>query len=153
MTQPGPPLRQTVMRRLLTPSAKTLLTVGALALGGAFFTGWPFLPFVTGGAGGEAEIVRIETPTSDYARYAVRLIGVPGDSPHGFIESDRRNLAPGVVLPVIYMRDRPVRILPIEFFVPWTRPIWLALVGFAALALGLHEKDKAKTAKPADPET
>ena len=136
------PLRQSLLRKLLAPSARTLLAAGMLALAGAVYSGWTFLPFLTGGRSGEAVIDTVETPSPDYARYTVRLLG--RQDAYGMIDSDRRSLAPGDILPVLYLEKHPSRILSIELFVPWTRAIWLALFGFAALALGLRERALAK---------
>jgi hypothetical protein len=146
------PLRMSFVRRLLNPTPTMLFVVAALAFGGAVFTGQHHYPFLMGADATDAEIVRVEAPSADYARYAVRLNGLPSEDVHGIVESDHRGLTPGVTMPVLYLRDYPNQIVSIELFVPWTQPIWLISLGLAAVGLGLRERDKLRAAKEAAPE-
>jgi hypothetical protein len=136
------PLRMSFIRRLLNPTPAVLFAVAALTFAGAVITGQHHFAFLMGAEASDGEIIRVETPSQDYSRYAVRLLALPDKGPHGIVESDRRNLTPGVTMPVLYLRDYPNRIISIELFVPWTRPIWLITLGLAALALGLRERDR-----------
>jgi hypothetical protein len=144
------PLRMTFVRRLLNPTPPVLFTVAALAFGGAVFTGQHFFAFIMGANATDAEIVRVEAPSADYARYAVRLTTLPGADVHGIVESDHRNLTAGVTMPVLYLRDYPNQILSIELFVPWTQAIWLTSLGLAALGLGLRERDRLAAGQMAE---
>jgi hypothetical protein len=141
------PLRMSFIRRLLNPTPPVLFTVAALAFGGAVFTGQHYFVFLMGAKATNAEIVRVEKPSADYARYAVRLTSLPGADVHGIVESDHRNLNTGVQMPVLYLRDYPNQILSVELFVPWTQAIWLTSLGLAALGLGLRERDKLAAAR------
>jgi hypothetical protein len=136
------PLRLSFVKRLLKPTPTMLLVVAGLAFAGALFFGQRHIAFLTGASVSDAEIISIEAPSDDYARYAVRLLDLPGGKVHGIIESDRRHLTPGVTFPVLYLHDTPNQILSIELFVPWTRAIWLTLFGLAALLLGMIERDR-----------
>jgi len=111
------------------------------------FTGQHYFVFLMGAKATNAEIVRVEKPSADYARYAVRLTSLPGADVHGIVESDHRNLTTGVQMPVLYLRDYPNQILSVELFVPWTQAIWLTSLGLAALGLGLRERDKLAAAR------
>jgi hypothetical protein len=146
------PLRMSFIRRLLNPTPAVLFTVAGLAFGGAVFTGQHYFAFLMGADATQAEIIRVEKPSADYARYAVRLAALPGADVHGIVESDHRNLTEGVTMPVLYLRDYPNQILSIELFVPWTQAIWLTSLGLAALGLGLRERDRMAAAKDAAPE-
>lgn len=139
------------MKRILDPSAKTLFIVSAIAFAGAAFSGYPHAGFLVKGSMGNAEIIKISEPSDEYARYTVRLVD-PGSPPgEGIIESDRRNLAVGTVIPVLYRRDNPSRLLSIEIFAPWTRPIWLSMIGLAALGLAVRERDRVPVLPPDEP--
>ncbi len=147
------PLRMSFIRRLLNPTPTVLFVVSALAFGGAVFTGQRYTAYLTGADASDAEIIRVEEPSEDYARYAVRLLALPGTGAHGIVESDHRKLAPGVTMPVLYLRDFPNQIVSVELFVPWTRPLWLIILGLAALGLGLRERDKLKAATEEENDT
>ena len=144
------PFRMSFIRRLLNPTPTVLFVVAALAFGGAVITGQHHYPYLMGANFSSAEIIRVEMPSSDYARYSVRIVDLPGAEVHGIVESDHRKLPPGVTIPVLYLRDYPNQIVSVELFVPWTRPIWLITLGLAALGLGLREKDKLAAAKEAE---
>ena len=144
------PLRMSFIRRLLNPTPTVLFVVAALAFGGAVVTGQHHYAYLMGADFSSAEIVRVEAPSQDYARYSVRIIDLPGAEVHGIVESDHRNLTKGVTMPVLYLRDYPNQIVSFELFVPWTRPIWLITLGLAAVALGLRERDKLAAAKEAE---
>lgn len=153
MSRSQVPLRMSFIRRLLNPTPTVLFVVAALAFGGAVVTGQHHYAYLMGADASSAEIVRVEEPSADYARYAVRIVDLPGAKVHGIVESDNRNLSPGVTIPVLYLRDYPNQIVSIELFVPWTRPIWLITLGLAALGLGLRERDKLAAAAADQAET
>jgi hypothetical protein len=146
------PLRMSFIRRLLNPTPTVLFAVAILAFGGAVVSGQRYTAFLMGADVTQAEIIRVEKPSADYARYAVRLAALPTGDVHGIVESDRRGLGPGVSMPVLYLTDYPNQILSIELFVPWTSAIWLTSLGLAALALGLRERDKLAAIKDSDAE-
>ena len=150
MSRSQVPFRMSFIRRLLNPTPTVLFVVAALAFGGAVITGQHHLPYLMGANASSAEIVRVEAPSTEYARYAVRIVDLPGTEVHGIVESDNRNFSPGVIIPVLYLRDYPNQIVSIELFVPWTHPIWLITLGLAAVALGLRERDKLAAAKEAE---
>ena len=129
-----------LLKRLLDPSARTLFAVALVAFAGALWFGHPHARFLVRGSGGSAEIVSTVPVQDTYARYRVRLLGAFGTAPEGVIESDRHGLEPGQVIPVFYRRDQPGAMLAVELFAPWTRSVWLLLVGFAALGLGMRER-------------
>ena len=139
-----------LMRRILDPSAKTLFTVAAIAFAGAIFNGYPHAGFLLKGSVGDAEIVRVAEPSEEYARYTVRLIAPGLSAAEGIIDSDRRSLPVGTIIPVLYRRDNPSRMLSVEIFVPWTRPLWLSMIGLAALGLGLRERNRVPILPPED---
>ena len=133
------------LKRLLDPSPKTLFIVSAIAFTGAIYFGWTHARFLIRGSIGTAEIVVVETPSDEYARYRLRLVDPYLPSAISVVESDRRSLTVGTRIKVFYRRDHPRSMLAIEVFAPWTRAIWLTIIGFSALGLGYREKDKSLT--------
>ena len=91
---------------------------------------------------GTAEIVAVEPSSDDYARYRLRLVDPDIPTAKGVIESDRHGLSTGTRITVLYRRDHPRSMLAVEVFAPWTRAIWLSMIGLAALGLGYREQGK-----------
>ncbi len=139
-----------LIKKILDPSPSTLFAVAFIALAAALFNGYPNAKFLIKGSVGNAEIIDVADPSEDYARYLVSIHRPNSPSVQGVIDSDRRNLKVGDVIAIFYRRDNPKAMLSIELFAPWTKSIWLTIVGLSALGLGLRERER-RTRKKSGP--
>tara|TARA_B100000941_G_C28260980_1_gene426527 strand:- start:175 stop:618 length:444 start_codon:yes stop_codon:yes gene_type:complete len=133
---------RTLLRRILDPSAKTLFAISLITLCVAVYLAIPNMQFLLKGSFGEAEIGKKLATTSEYTIYLAKLQSSGKEAKRGKITSDRPNLQKGDVIPVFYRRDDHSKMLAIELFAPWVRSLWLLAASFAALGLGLRERDK-----------
>ena len=133
---------RTLLRRILDPSAKTLFAISLITLCVAVYLAIPNMQFLLKGSFGEAEIGKKLATTSEYTIYLAKLQLSGKEAKRGKISSDRPNLQKGDVIPVFYRRDDHSEMLAIELFAPWVRSLWLLAASFAALGLGLRERDK-----------
>ena len=133
---------RTLLRRILDPSAKTLFAISLITLCVAVYLAIPNMQFLLKGSFGEAEIGKKLATTSEYTIYLAKLQSSGKEAKRGKITSDRPNLQKGDVIPVFYRRDDHSKMLAIELFAPWARSLWLLAASFAALGLGLRERDK-----------
>ena len=133
---------RTLLRRILDPSAKTLFAISLITFCVAVYFAIPNMQFLLKGSFGEAEIGKKLATTSEYTVYLAKLQLSGKEAKRGKITSDRPNLQIGDVIPVVYRRDDHSRMLAIEIFAPWVRSLWLLAASFAALGLGLRERDK-----------
>ena len=100
------------------------------------------MQFLLKGSFGEAKVGEKLATTSEYTVYLANLQSLGTEVKRGKITSDRPNLQIGEVIPVFYRRDDHSKMLAIELFAPWVRSLWLLTASFAALGLGLRERDK-----------
>ena len=133
---------RTLLRRILDPSAKTLFAISLLTFCAAVYLAIPNTQFLIKGSFGEAKIGKKLSTTSEYTVYLAKLQLSGKEAKRGKITSDRPNLQIGDVIPVFYRRDDHSKMLAIELFAPWVRSLWLLAASFAALGLGLRERDK-----------
>lgn len=147
--------RSPLLRRLLDPSPRTLFAVAAIAFAAALWYAQPHARFLVRGSLGEAEVLAAAPAGAgaEHARYRVLLRRDGAPPVEGAVESGRHALEPGRTIPVLYRRDNPRDMRAVEAFAPWTRPIWLSIVGLAALGLGLRERDRAASRPPPAPGT
>ena len=133
---------RTLLRRILDPSAKTLFAISLITFCAAVYFAIPNMQFLLNGSLGEAEVDKKLATTSEYTVYLAKLQLSGMEVKRGKITSDRPNLQIGDVIPVFYRRDDHSKMLAIELFAPWVRSLWLLAASFAALGLGLRERDK-----------
>ena len=133
---------RTLLRRILDPSAKTLFAISLITFCAAVYLAIPNMQFLIKGSFGEAEVGEKLATTSEYTVYLAKLQSSGTEAKRGKITSDRPNLKIGDVIPVFYRRDDHSKMLAIELFAPWVRSLWLLAASFAALSLGLRERDK-----------
>ena len=133
---------RTLLRRILDPSSKTLFAISLITFCVAVYLAIPNMQFLLKGSFGEAEIDKKLATTSEYTVYLAKLQLSGKEAKRGKITSDRPNLQIGDVIPVFYRRDDHSKMLAIELFAPWVRSLWLLAASFAALGLGLRERDK-----------
>jgi len=135
---------RTLLRRILDPSAKTLFAISLITFCAAVYLAIPNMQFLLKGSFGEAKVGEKLATTSEYTVYLAKLQSLGTEAKRGKIKSDRPNLQIGDVIPVFYRRDDHSKMLAIELFAPWVRSLWLLAASFAALGLGLRERDKEK---------
>ena len=133
---------RTLLRRILDPSAKTLFAISLITFCVAVYLAIPNMQFLLKGSFGEAEIDKKLATRSEYTVYLAKLQLSGKEAKRGKITSDRPDLQIGDVIPVFYRRDDHSKMLVIELFAPWVRSLWLLAASFAALGLGLRERDK-----------
>ena len=133
---------RTLLRRILDPSAKTLFAISLITFCAAVYLAIPNMQFLLKGSFGEAKVGEKLATTSEYTVYLANLQSLGTEVKRGKITSDRPNLQIGEVIPVFYRRDDHSKMLAIELFAPWVRSLWLLTASFAALGLGLRERDK-----------
>ena len=135
---------RTLLRRILDPSAKTLFAISLITFCAAVYLAIPNMQFLLKGSFGKAKVGEKLATTSEYTVYLAKLQSLGTEAKRGKIKSDRPNLQIGDVIPVFYRRDDHSKMLAIELFAPWVRSLWLLAASFAALGLGLRERDKEK---------
>ena len=133
---------RTLLRRILDPSAKTLFAISLITFCAAVYLAIPNMQFLLKGSFGEAKVGEKLATTSEYTVYLAKLQSLGTAAKRGKITSDRPNLQIGDIIPVFYRRDDHSKMLAIELFAPWVRSLWLLAASFAALGLGLRERDK-----------
>ena len=133
---------RTLLRRILDPSAKTLFAISLITFCAAVYLAIPNMQFLLKGSFGEAKVGEKLATTSEYTVYLAKLQSLDTEAKRGKISSDRPNLQIGDIIPVFYRRDDHSKMLAIELFAPWVRSLWLLAASFAALGLGLRERDK-----------
>ena len=133
---------RSLLRRILDPSAKTLLCISLITFCAAVYFAIPNMDFLLKGSLGEAKITKKLSTTNEYTVYLARLQKVGKPTKSGTVVSDRPNLNSGDIVPVFYRRDDKSKMLIIELFAPWVRSLWLLAASLAALGLGLRERDK-----------
>ena len=133
---------RTLLRRILDPSAKTLFAISLITFCAAVYLAIPNMQFLLKGSFGEAKVGEKLATASEYTVYLAKLQSLGTEAKRGKIKSDRPNLQIGDVIPVFYRRDDHSKMLAIELFAPWVRSLWLLAASFAALGLGLRERDR-----------